>query len=304
MKPSIDFLNSIGHTDRVHIRCLSPKNTPLTELQSWGMTYTDKSGKVKKSTVNGYIDLQTGEFYRRYGKQYEPVTDGWEYLYELNQQGYGIYFVVGHGGERNSDITHGSNLFHESDKATLEQQQLEIDRITQEFSKPTAVVKTKKSLHAYWASEIIRIDNLATYQRRWLQYSNCDDTSLADPAQLMRLPGFDHLAWNGTDFDRVQCELIQLNEVSYSLSDFDRILPALDVDRWCKQSLEIIECDATDSDMRTLAQYLPGFDSSGKWLKAKCPAHNGESFDSLHIDSETGGFICHAGWVYLSCRMF
>lgn len=233
MKPSIDFLKAIGHIDRVYIRCLSPKKTPLPELEARGMTYTDKSGNVKKSTVNCYIDLQTGEFYRRYGKEHKPVIDGWGHLLELNHQGYGIYFVVAHGGERNNDITHGSCLFHESDRATLEQQQLEIDRISSEFGKPTAVVKTRKSLHAYWASaETIPVENLATYQRRWLQYSNCDDSSLADPAQLMRLPGFDHLAWNGTDFDRLRCELLQLNEVKYSLAEFDRILPTLDVDRW------------------------------------------------------------------------
>jgi Protein of unknown function (DUF3987) len=296
VKASTDFLNSIGHTDKVYIRCLSPKNTPLPELEARGMTYKDKSDKTKKSTVNGYIDLQTGIFYRRYGKEYKPVIDGWGHLQELNQQGYGIYFVVGHGGERNSEITHGSTLFHESDRASFDDQQLEIDRITQQFGKPTAVVKTKKSLHAYWASsETISIETLPTIQRCWLQFSNCDDSSLADPSQLMRLPGFDHLAWNGTDFDRVQCELIQLNDVSYSLAEFDRVLPALDVDRYCQLSLELVESNADDRDMRSIAQYLPGFDSSGKWIKAKCPAHDGESSDSLHIDADTGGFVCHGG---------
>jgi hypothetical protein len=131
MQTSIDLLKAIGHIDRVYIRCLSPKNTPQPELEARGMTYTDKnSGKVKKSTVNGYIELQTWKFYRRYGKEYKPVTDGWGYLLELNQQGYGVYFVVGHGGERNNDITHSTALFHESDRATLEHQQLEIDRIS------------------------------------------------------------------------------------------------------------------------------------------------------------------------------
>jgi hypothetical protein len=114
----------------------------------------------------------------------------------------------------------------------------------------------------------------------------------------MRLPGFDHVAWNPEtkDFDRVQCELLHLNDVSYSLEQFDRILPTLEIDRWCKRSiLELTKSDADDRDIRTLAQYLPGFDPSGKWIKAKCPAHDGESSDSLHIDSLTGGFICQAG---------
>lgn len=294
----INFLAAIGHTERVYIRCISPKNTPMPELEARGMTYL-KDGKTLKSTVRGYIDLQTCEFNRRYGSEYKPVTDGWGHLHELNQQGYGVYFVVGHGGERNDFISYGTTLFHESDRATLEQQQLEIDRISLGFGKPAAVVQTKKSLHAYWSSsEAIPIENLATYQRRWLQYSNCDDSSLADPAQLMRLPGFDHLAWNSEtlDFDRVRCELLQLNNVRYSLEQFDRILPALDIDRWCKRSIsELTNSDADDRDMRTLVQYLHGYDDSGKWIKAKCPAHDGESSDSLHIDPQTGGFICHAG---------
>jgi hypothetical protein len=294
----LPFLASIGHTERVYIRCLAPKLTPTPELQARGMTYPDKkTGEIKKSTIDGYIDLHTGEFYRRYGSEYNPTIDGWGCLQTFNQQGYGVYFVVHHGGAKNSEITHGSTLFHESDRLSIEDQQATIDRIASEFGQPTAVVKTRKSLHGYWASEIIRIDTLPTYQRRWLQYSNCDDVSLSDPAQLMRLPGFDHLAWNPEtqDFDRVPCELLQLNDVSYSLEQFDRLLPELDYGLWTTRSLEIIESDLDDRDMRSLAQYLPGFDNTGKWLKARCPAHNGESSDSLHIDSETGGFICHAG---------
>ena len=74
----------------------------------------------------------------------------------------------------------------------------------------------------------------------------------------MRLPGFDHLAWNPQtqDFDRVHCQLLQLNEVSYALDEFDRVLPALDVDRWCQQSIsDLSGSDANERDMRSLAQY-------------------------------------------------
>jgi Protein of unknown function (DUF3987) len=298
---TIKFLRSIGHAERVYIRCLTPKLTPQTELQARGLTYTNnKTGEIKKSTVEGYINLASGEFFHKYGKQYKPVTDGWGHLKNLNYQGYGVYFIVHHGGYKNSEITHGSTLFHESDRLTIDQQQKTIDRISSEFGKPTAVVKTKKSLHSYWSStEKIPIDCLASYQRRWLQYSDCDDTSLSDPAQLMRLPGFDHLSWNfdTTDFDRVRCELLQLNDIRYSLGDFDRILPALEISQWASKSLEILASEASDTDMRSFAPYLDGYRENGRdgWDTAKCPAHNGESSDSLHIDRSTGGFICHAG---------
>ena len=174
-----------------------------------------------------------------------------------------------------------------------------IDRINQEFGKPTAVVKTKKSLHAYWATGRILADDLPTYQRRWLQYSNCDDSSLADLAQLMRLPGFEHVAWNPEtkNFDRVECQLLQLTDALYGRSDIDRILPDLDVNRWCKDSIEITESNADDRDIRSFAQYLEGYNPDGRkgWITAKCPAHNGESSDSLHIYSQTDETICHSG---------
>ena len=294
------FLSTIGHTDPVYIRCLTPKLTPIPELNARGMTWTTKDGEIKKSTIEGYISLDNGEFSQKYGDKYESITDGWGHLESLNRQGYGVYFVVHHGGVKNSEITHGSTLFHESDRASFDEQQQVIDRISDEFGKPAAVVKTRKSLHAYWSSsETIPIDALPSYQRRWMQYSNCDDVSLSDPAQLMRLPGFDHLSWNPElgDFDRVPCELIQLNDVRYSLEQFDRILPELDISQWSSRSLEAIPSDATDRDMRSLAPYLDGYKENGRdgWDTAKCPAHNGESSDSLHIDRATGGFICHGG---------
>jgi Protein of unknown function (DUF3987) len=300
MKASIDFLNAIGHTDRVYILCLPPKNIPLPELQVIKMTYITKDGKIKRSLVQGYISLDNGEFCQIYGDKPKPKScpDGWGYLTTLNKQGYGIYFLVHHGGNTNSQITHGSTLFHESDRASFEEQQREIDRITAEFGKPTAVVRTRKSLHAYWASETIGIDRLPTYQRRWIQYSNCDGDSLDDPAQLMRLPGFDHLSWNTEtqDFERVPCELLQLNDVRYSVAEFDRVLP--DLDRWASKSIREIEAsDPSPTDIRSFAPYLEGYREDGRqgWSTCKCPAHDGESHDSLHIDRATGGFICHGG---------
>jgi len=115
----------------------------------------------------------------------------------------------------------------------------------------------------------------------------------------MRLPGFDHVSWNPEigDFDRVPCELLQLTQVRYSLEQFDRVLPELDLNQWMSRSLEAIPSEASDTDMRSLAPYLDGYKENGRdgWDTAKCPAHNGESSDSLHIDRETGGFICHSG---------
>jgi DNA polymerase, archaea type len=296
-----NFLTSLGRTERVDIRCLLPKRLPLEVAESLGMAFRYKDDKLVCLPISGSIDLKSEAFTRTYSNgKTELIADGLGYLQTLNQQGYGVYFVPHHGtGFKAADITHGTTLFHESDRLSIDAQQSTIDRISAEFGEPTAVVRTRKSLHVYYrCTEDIQVERLATLERRWLQYSECDDPSLADPAQLMRMPGFDHVSWNGEtrELERVQCELIHLSSVAYSLEQFDKILPPLDLERWVKSSLEVCHKDTTETDIRAFSEYLDGFKANGRkgWITAKCPAHNGDSEDSLHINHESGGFICHA----------
>ncbi|MBD2095934.1 bifunctional DNA primase/polymerase [Trichocoleus sp. FACHB-591] len=60
-----------------------------------------------------------------------------------------------------------------------------------------------------------------------------------------------------------------------------------------------IESDPTGDayDIRNFAQYLDGYNPDGRrrgWATCKCPAHNGTSDDSLHIEHGTGAYKCHA----------
>lgn len=50
-------------------------------------------------------------------------------------------------------------------------------------------------------------------------------------------------------------------------------------------------------DIRDYLNYLEGVATSRRdgWATAKCPVHNGVSYDSLHIHLGTGSFKCHAG---------
>jgi hypothetical protein len=297
-----NFLTALGHSEQVYIRCLVPKGLPLEVAESLGMAFRDKDDKLIPLPISGILDLKTSSFARTYSNgRSEHIADGLGYLQTLNQQSYGVYFVPHHGtGFRAENITHGTCLFHESDRLSLEAQQATIDRISAEFGQSSAVVKTRKSLHAYWrCTEDIQVERLATLQRRWLQYSECDDSSLADPAQLMRLPGFNHISWNPETkaLERVRCELIHLSDASYSLELFNAALPPLELERWVKASLEVCQKETTASDIRAFSEYLDGVKPNGRngWITAKCPAHNGDSDDSLHIDQESGGFVCHAG---------
>lgn len=51
-------------------------------------------------------------------------------------------------------------------------------------------------------------------------------------------------------------------------------------------------------DIRNFAAYLDDYRPDGRragWDTCKCPAHNGQSADSLHIEQSSGAFKCHAG---------
>jgi len=56
--------------------------------------------------------------------------------------------------------------------------------------------------------------------------------------------------------------------------------------------------DENPWDIRNFAPYLEGYNPGGRrkgWTTCKCPAHDGVSDNSLHIEETTGAFKCHAG---------
>lgn len=61
---------------------------------------------------------------------------------------------------------------------------------------------------------------------------------------------------------------------------------------------QAIATDPTDDpwDIRNFASDLEGYNPNGRKeaITCKCPAHNGTSDDSLHIERATGAFKCHA----------
>jgi Protein of unknown function (DUF3987) len=305
------FFTAIGKTGKVIIRLLLPKDLdPHTaydlgeklKQDNFNLLGYKKDGKSFKSIQQGILDLSNLS-YQALKHDGSPrgrrVINGIAELQNLNNRGFGIYFLANVGtGFNSADMTEGLCLFHESDKASIEEQQLEIDRITKEFGKPTAVIETGKSLHAYYRlTETLDRDLWPNYQRRWLQFSNCDDASLSNINRLMRVTGFNHVRWDKEHrrFVFKLCQTRQINPgVSYGSEQFDRVLPELDLNHW---AVSVEQSNGDGFDMRSMVEYLEGYDPIGRrgWLTAKCPVHGGESMDSLHINQETGAFISHCG---------
>ena len=311
--PALAQLTTLGYQDgdRVYVRTLLPKNIPLPEALKLGIAWQPEPGKIIPVPVDGYLTLrQDGVTFtklkrcKQSGKWIEKRVyyDGLAYLHTLNQKGYGIYYIVNAGGRENGDITRCPALFYECDGISKDEQWRKIDELTRLGYQPSLIIETRNSLHVYHRTIEQGVEGWRELQQRLIQRQE-SDSSIHNENRLMRLAGFLHWKWN----DEAQAlesfpVTLKLNTGKvYNRAELDSFLPLWDVELWNKQSQQAKRI-ATDPslepwDIRNLATMLDGYRPDGRrgWDTCKCPAHNGESDNSLHIEQSTGAYKCHGG---------
>jgi len=112
-------------------------------------------------------------------------------LNELNDKGYGIFYVVNGGGQNDKEVKAAGKAlaqFMEIDDLPMEEQ---IELINKSPIPPSMVVRTKKSLHTYWLLIDGNIDNFREIQSRLISFFG-SDPSIINESRVMRLPGFLH----------------------------------------------------------------------------------------------------------------
>lgn len=94
--------------------------------------------------------------------------------------------------------------------------------------KPTLIVRTGNGYHVYWKLKISLIDkNLAEkYLKAVCSYINGDSTA-AEVARVLRIPGSKNKKESDNNLDVVLCEINESN--CYDLSDFDKHLQGIDI---------------------------------------------------------------------------
>lgn len=322
LEEALRQLRAMGHlpSDRIVVRALPPKNVPLEELLKRKMAFLGEGGRIVKLPVKGYIELGkrgfsfTRIFSDRSGKKPRFFKDGFAELSRLNAMGYGIYLVVNFGYPIPVEAR---SLFYEVDSVTKTEQWQRLRKLEAKLGqKASQVIKTRNSLHVYFfLDELISLETWQQYQERLIQTQD-SDPCIRDYPRLMRLAGFNHVKWNETpsDFIFSPVTIVQQEETTFALEDFDRTLEPWDGERWRRHRADEIKVtDASDNpwDIRNFAHYLPGHEPMGReagvpksddapsgtegYTTCKCPAHNGESLDSLHIDNATGSFKCWGG---------
>ena len=110
-------------------------------------------------------------------------------LRKHNAQNRGIFFVVNYGGHEAKDITRINAQFMEIDDVPFEEQQSRIEAFELE---PSLIVKTQKSLHAYWLMKPgARLDQFRYIQRQLVAQFGADGQNI-NLNRVFRVPGFDH----------------------------------------------------------------------------------------------------------------
>lgn len=313
----------LGYTDKskVRMRCFVAKEMPLDEQVKQGAAWQRDEKTIIPIPIEGWL-YPNGTFVRlkkkRCGDKVEldsnnnliwiearTYQNGIDYLRSLNNKGYGIYLIPNEGGGADADITRFPALFYECDGVTKDEQWQRLRSLEAKLERSASmVVETRNSLHCYFALDY---DNLlpstwTQYQQRLIQEQQSDE-AIWNPARLMRLVGFDHQKWNSDtqSLEQFPVRLAWENDSTFSLDEFDEVLPQWDEQRWSQSQRqgERAATNPTDNpwDIRNFVSYLDSYQIDGRrgWDICKCPAHNGQSDNSLHINQSTGATKCHAG---------
>ncbi len=316
-------LEILGYTDKskVRVRCFIAKGMPIEEQVKRGAAWRKDEKTIIPIPIEGWL-YSNGTFVRlkkkRCGDQVEldsnsnPIwieaetyQNGIGYLRTINAKGYGIYLIPNSGGGADADITRFPALFYECDAINKEEQRQRLQSLESKLERSASmVVETRNSLHCYFKLEYDKLlpSTWSQYQQRLIQEQQSDE-AIWNPARLMRLVGFDHQKWNSDtrSLEQFPVQLAWENDSTFSLDEFDEVLPQWDEQRWSQSQRqgERVATNPTDDpwDIRNFASYLDGYRVDGRrgWDTCKCPAHNGESDNSLHIEQNTGAYKCHRG---------
>jgi len=172
-----DFLSTFypDPDEEIRLRFLGPKGIPTNEK---GYPTEARFLVVKEGVTRAALQSDAG-LRRR--------------LARLNETR-GAYFIPNKGGDCDKDITRINAFFAERDEGTLEEQHAKFDACP---VPPSARLETKKSVHGYWFAALGQpVEKFRPVQIGLIQHFGSDE-KIKNEARVMRLPGFNHVAYNG-----------------------------------------------------------------------------------------------------------
>ena len=158
-----------------------------------------------------------------YGENKKAALSAFEtllpYARQRNQEGWSPFFIVNGDGNEDKDVKHARAQFVDFDDCPFPEQ---IKRLNHFPLEPSAIIKTKKSLHCYWILKDGDIKHFRNIQERLIRYFGTDP-SIINESRIMRLYGFNHCKQ-----DPVLVKLIKFDpDLKYSQKQIAECLPEI-----------------------------------------------------------------------------
>lgn len=143
-------------------------------------------------------------------------------LHRENAEKRGIFYIVNGSGQSDKEVTakgRARACFIDGDEGTLEEQLRALCDFPLE---PSIIIRTRKSLHAYWLTPDGEIKYFRELQERLIQYFGSDPV-IKNESRVMRLYGFNHCK-----ADPVEVKLIKFDpKIVYTQRQLHEALPLL-----------------------------------------------------------------------------
>jgi len=206
----------------------------------------------------------------------------------------GIYSVINYGGDSDAEIVRYNACFAESDTHTFEEQHRKLDACP---LPTTARAQTARSVHAYWRlhGDVDRA-NWIEVQNRLIAYLG-GDTSIKNPSRVMRLPGFGHIAKEGT---RTPVRVVQFDpERTYTIVEMLAAFPAaprqenMKTDQGSNGGFATWDALRAELGRRIIAHETARKNAKGNWdCRGIC--HDGEGNTGLFYNPSTNQVNCNS----------
>lgn len=209
---------------------------------------------------------------------------------ELNRT-LGAYFVVNSGGNSDSDISRFNSFFCENDTLSIAEQR---DQLIRSPLQPSLVVKTRKSLHAYWPIDgQCSAEEWRDIEERLIAYFKSDD-KIKNPSRVMRLPGFDHIDGHG---ERVPVEVEQSGSQRYTVQQMRQAFPAVETTKeiYAPGDARLDSWDSLHAETRRRIMAHPTYSQRGEWGHCKGDCHSGQGNSAIAVNLPSGAYSCQAG---------
>jgi len=138
-------------------------------------------------------------------------------LHKHNVQNRGIFFVINSGGDNDAEINRINAVFVENDSLSIDEQIAKLESFS---LPPSLMVRTAKSVHAYWLVKDVPVNNFRRIQKKLIAQFDGDPVCVNE-SRVLRLPGFNHCKG-----EPVMVECIKFApELRYTQSELEAALP-------------------------------------------------------------------------------